>query len=68
MQLTGITSGDCWLHPSTVDGELCMKHEKESGVMTLVALMAKHVDDLKLTGKCRLSNTSCNNLRKCLAS
>ena len=53
MKLARITSGDCGLHPSTVDGELCMKHEKESGVMALVALMAKHVDDLKLNGKCR---------------
>ena len=28
-----------------------MKHVKEAGAMTLVALMAKHVDDLKLTGQ-----------------
>ena len=38
------------MRPSTVDGELCMKHQRETGVMRLIALMAKHVDDLKLTG------------------
>ena len=50
MKLAKITSGDCGLRPSTVDGELCMKHQKESGVMIHTALLAKHVDDLKLTG------------------
>ena len=38
--------------PSSVDGELVLKFERaDNGVGTLVCLMAKHVDDLKLTGK-----------------
>ena len=38
--------------PSSVDGELVLKFERaDNGVGTLICLMAKHVDDLKLTGK-----------------
>ena len=38
--------------PSSVDGELVLKFEPTSnGIGTLICLMAKHVDDLKLTGK-----------------
>ena len=40
----------CGLKPSTVDGELCMKHAVEAGRPKLVAIMTKHVDDLKLAG------------------
>ena len=50
MKLAKIATEVCGLRPSTVDGELCMKHQVESGWAKLVALMAKHVDDLKLTG------------------
>ena len=38
--------------PSSVDGELVLKFERaDNGVGTLICMMAKHVDDLKLTGK-----------------
>jgi hypothetical protein len=40
----------CGLEPSTVDGELCMKHVVEAGRPKLVAIMTNHVDDLKLAG------------------
>ena len=36
--------------PSSVDGELVLKFEQaDNGVGALICLMAKHVDDLKLT-------------------
>ena len=38
--------------PSSVDGELVLKFEQaDNGIGTLICLMAKHVGDLKLTGK-----------------
>ena len=38
--------------PSSVDGELVLKFEQaHNGIGTLNFLMAKHVDDLKLAGK-----------------
>ena len=65
MKLAKVTRGECKMVPSTIDGELCMLHEDVSpsgGVACaarrptgerwrkLLALMAKHVDDLKLCG------------------
>ena len=50
MKLAKITTEVCGLRQSNGDGELCMRHQVESGWAKLVALMAKHVDDLKLTG------------------
>ena len=42
--------------PSSDDGELVLKFERTgNGVGTLVCLMAKHVDDLKLTGKRKIT-------------
>ena len=38
------------MKPSTVDGELCVKHNVEAGRPKLVVVMTKHVDDLKLAG------------------
>ena len=38
--------------PSSVDGELVLKFEQaDNGIGTLICLTAKHVDDLKRTGK-----------------
>ena len=38
--------------PSSVGGELVLNLEQaDNGIGTLICLMAKHVDDLKLTGK-----------------
>jgi hypothetical protein len=48
--LAQVTRNMCGLKPSTVDGELCMKHVVEVGRPKLVAIMTKHVDDLKLAG------------------
>ena len=46
------TKNRCRMIPSSVDGELVLKFEQaDNGIGTLICLMAKHVDDLKLTGK-----------------
>jgi hypothetical protein len=50
LKLAQVTRTMCGLKPSTVDGELCMKHVVEAGRPKLVAIMTKHVDDLKLAG------------------
>ena len=47
LQLRSVTEGKCHMKSSQIDAELCMRHE----LGVLVALLAKHVDDLKLTGK-----------------
>ena len=47
MQLRGVTESKCKMKSSQVEGELCMKHT----MGRLVALLTKHVDDLKLTGE-----------------
>ena len=45
MKLALVTKNKCRMIPSTVDGELVLKFENGK----LLCLMAKHVDDLKLT-------------------
>ena len=40
----------CGLKASTIDGELCMKYIAVAGRPKLVAIMTKHVDDLKMAG------------------
>ena len=50
LKLAQVTRNLCGLRPSTVDGELCMKHVAEAGRSKLVVIMTKHVDDLKLAG------------------
>ena len=50
LKLAQVTRTMCGLKPSTVNGELCMKHVVEAGRPKLVAIMTKHVDDLKLAG------------------
>jgi hypothetical protein len=47
LKLAKITRDTCGLVACTVDGELCMKHDANKN---LIALMAKHVDDLKMAG------------------
>ena len=47
LKLSKVTKDLCNMVPSTTDGELCMLHKSGE----LVALMAKHVDDLKVTGE-----------------
>jgi len=47
LKLSKVTT-ECDLVPSNVDQELCYLHDKDSG--ELVAIMAKHVDDLKIAG------------------
>ena len=39
------------MYPSTIDAELCMTHNKSQTQARLVSLLAKHVDDLKITGE-----------------
>ena len=52
LKLSQVTKNKCRMIPSSVDGELVLKFEpSNNGIGTLVCLMAKHVDDLKLTGK-----------------
>eukprot|EP00969_Alexandrium_andersonii_P142588 6304918-Alexandrium_andersonii.AAC.1 len=43
----------CGLWPSTIDAELCMKHQRweATRLTVLLLLMAKHVHDLKLAGE-----------------
>ena len=48
-----VTRTMCGLKPSTVDGELCMKHVVEAGRPKLVASITQHVDDPKLAGNAR---------------
>ena len=50
LKLAQVTRNLCGLRPSTVDGELCMKHVAEAGRSKLVVIMTKPVDDLKLAG------------------
>ena len=47
MQLRGVTKSKCNMKSSQVDGELCMRH----ALGRLMALLTKHVNDLKLTGE-----------------
>ena len=52
LKLSQVTKNRCGMIPSSVDGELVLKFEQaDNGIGTLICLMAKHVDDLKLTGK-----------------
>ena len=52
MKLAMVTSEICGMKASSVDPELCMLHKPDpSGKLQLVALMTKHVDDLKITGE-----------------
>ena len=46
LQLRGVTETKCHMKSSQIDAELCMRHEHGR----LVAMLTKHVDDLKLTG------------------
>ena len=51
-KLSQVTKNKCRMTPSPVDGELVLKSEQaDNGVGTLICSMAKHVDDLKPTGK-----------------
>ena len=47
MKLAQVTKSKCRMVPSTVDAELVIKYEGDQ----LLCLMAKHVDDLKITGE-----------------
>ena len=52
MKLAMVTREICGMSDSTVDPELCMLHKPDpSGKLQLVAMMTKHVDDLKITGE-----------------
>jgi hypothetical protein len=50
LKLAQVTRKLCGLKASTIDGELCMKHTAVAGRPKLVAIMTKHVDDLKMAG------------------
>ena len=60
MQLRGVTEAKCHMKSSQIDGELCMKHEQGR----LVAVLTKHVDDLKLTGEPKAVTTILSELQK----
>ena len=47
MHLRGATEDKCPMKSSQIDGEMCMRHDTGR----LVAMLTKHVDDLKLTGE-----------------
>ena len=52
MKLSLCTRDKCGMEASSVDPELCMRHETlPNGEKKLVLLMTKHVDDLKITGE-----------------
>ena len=58
IKLAKVTRDICGMIPCTADNELCMlhkpcpSHQKDGkGTMRLVAVMTKHVDDLKVTGE-----------------
>ena len=40
------------LESTTIDGEWCVQHTAVAGRPKLVAIMTKHVDDLKMAGVC----------------
>ena len=46
-KLAQVTSRECDLQPTTVDAELVVKHDNGN----LVAIMSKHVDDLKIAAR-----------------
>jgi hypothetical protein len=47
IKLQMVTRGKCNLIPSSVDPEMCFRHEHGK----LVCVMTKHVDDLKIAGE-----------------
>ena len=47
LKLQTVTRDKCGLMPSSIDPELCYKHENGE----LTCIMSKHVDDLKFVGK-----------------
>ena len=51
LKLKQTTQDKCGLVPSSVDPELCLKHEYCKGTLRLVCMMTKHVDDLKIAGE-----------------
>ena len=50
LKLAKITK-ECGLIPSNVDPEFCYLHEQRGKTLVLVALITKHVDDLKCAGE-----------------
>ena len=50
MKLSKVTN-KCGLVPSNIDPELCYLHKKSGDNLVLVAIMTKHVDDLKVAGE-----------------
>ena len=52
LKLSQVTKNRCRMIPPSVDGELVLNFEQaDNGIGTLICLTAKHVDDIKLTGK-----------------
>ena len=50
LKLAKVTKDICGMLPCTVDGELCFLHKVSNGIKELVCVLAKHVDDIKITG------------------
>ena len=51
LKLAKVTKDICGLIPCTVDAEVCVKHSTDSsGKPALTCILAKHVDDIKITG------------------
>ena len=51
LKLAKVTRDICGLIPCTVDAEVCVKHTTDpSGIKKLACILAKHVDDIKITG------------------
>jgi len=50
LKLSKVTKDLCKMTSCTTDGELCCLHETHEGKLRLKAIIAKHVDDLKVTG------------------
>ena len=65
LKLSQVTKNRCRMIPSSVDGELVLKPEhSDTGIGTLMCLMAKHVDDPKLTARKKSSSGSFNKSKK----
>ena len=50
LNLSKVTNDVCGMRPSSIDQELCMQHVERGGTQVLLALLTKHVDDIKITG------------------
>ena len=52
IKLKTVTDNKCLMKASLIDAEMCVKHRQTAQHLSaLVAMLTKHVDDIKLTGE-----------------